>query len=346
MQNRSIQKTTQVLLAGFSVAIFQMGCVTSAPPAESAGPVKVVDVPPSIPPTDKPLPLPQNPSNIPPGFDDPVLLHQEPPEQPAFVDAYNRVGKPRVMVFVNRTVTGDLIPVNPTGPEITVQNTQQSNGPVKVNENANTTNNNYYSTLTQNSSRSFESNGSAKYTDTTDVYLKPGQYDEAAAKSIDYELIENLISDNLSADGKVTVITPTYARGRLTDQEVAELQSGRPQMLGELAEKLQCDVLVQVTARPSAQTDQGLGIRLIAQAFNTRGGQAVGHAAVDVPPPMTKIKLNNYTRFVSRKLMDGMTQSWTTMAANAPVPAVAPVPATQPTDAFPPGAKQAPATQP
>jgi hypothetical protein len=235
------------------------------------------------------------------------------------------------MVFVNRTLTGDLIPVNPTGPDGTIQNTQQSTGGAKVDANQNSTSGNYYSTLTQNYNRSFESNGPAKYTDTTDVYLKPGQYDEAAAKSIDYELIENLITDNLGADGQVMIITPTYARGRLTDQEVQELQSGRPQMLGELAEKLQCDVLVQITARPSVQTDQGLGIRLIAQAFNTRGGQAIAHAALDVPPPMTKIKLNNYTRFVSRKLMDGMTQSWTTMAAQAPVTP----PTTIPADAFP-----------
>ncbi len=344
MQYRYIQKTIQPLLAGICAGLFQIGCA-SAPP-ESAGPVKVVDRPPAPAMADKPLPAPQSATNIPPGFDDPVLLHQEPPEQPAFVDAYNRVGKPRIMVFVNRTITGDLIPVNPTGPEVTVQNTQASNGPVKVNQTASSTDGSYYSTLTQNSSRSFESTGAGKFTDTTDVYLKPGQYDEAAAKSIDYELIENLLSDNLSADGKVTMITPIYARGRLTDQEVSELQAGRPQMLGELAEKLQCDVLIQVTARPSTQTDQGLGIRLIAQAFNTRGGQAVAHAAVDVPPPMTKIKLNNYTRFVSRKLMDGMTQSWTTMAAAAPATPPAPAATTQPMDAFPPGAKQSAATKP
>src|SRR5262245_57145379 len=33
------------------------------------------------------------------GFDDPPLVTQRPPEQRAFVDAYNRVGRPRIAVF-------------------------------------------------------------------------------------------------------------------------------------------------------------------------------------------------------------------------------------------------------
>ncbi len=67
-----------------------------------------------------------------------------------------------------------------------------------------------------------------------------------------------------------------------------ELQAGRPQMLGELATKLNADVLVQVTAHPSVQTDAGLGVRLVAEALNTHGGQAIAFAAVDVPPPLTR----------------------------------------------------------
>jgi hypothetical protein len=243
------------------------------------------------------------------------------------------------MVFVNRTLTGELIPVNPNAPVVSVQNSQQATGSVKVGTDNSTYN--YYSGYTQNSGRSFESNGPASYTNKTDVYVPPSQYDEALAKSIDYELIENLINDNMSADGKITLISPISARQRLTDQEVQELQSGRPQMLGELAEKLQADVLIQITARPSLQTGQG-GIRLLAQAFNTKGGQSIGNAAVDVPPPLTKITLNKNTRFVARKLMDSMTQSWTTMADQAPVPP----PTVKPADALPPGAQGTPTTAP
>jgi hypothetical protein len=279
---------------------------------------------------DKPLPPPSDTTNLQPGFDDPAILHQQLLEAPNFLAAYHRVGTPRIMVFVNRTLTGDLIPVNPNPPLVSIQNTQQATGSVRANSDTNSYG--YYSGYT-NTNRSFESNGPGTYTNKTEVYLQPGQYDDAQAKSIDYELIENLITDNLSADGKATMISPLSARQRLSDQEVQELQSGRPQMLGEIAEKLQADVLVQVTARPSVQTEQGLGIRLIAQAFNTKGGQAIANAAVDVPPPLIKTKLNVYSRFVARKLMDGMTQSWNTMADQAPI---TPPPA-KPADAFPPG---------
>ncbi len=274
----------------------------------------------------KPMPDPTDTAaNIQPGFDDVPLVNQRPPEEPRYVQAYAAVGRPRVMIFVNRTLSGDLMPVNPNGPIVSVENTQQSNGSVKVGQNNNTYNNSPYNSYSQNYNRSFESSGPAKYQDRTDVYLQPGQYDEAAAKSIDYEMIENILTDWLSGSGQVTIISPIAARGRLTDQEVQELQSGRPQMLSEIAQKLQTDVLVQITAHPSQQTSTGLGIRLIAQALNTKGGQAIAQASVDVPPPMEKTVLNRYTRFVARKLMDEMTNSWNVMASQpAPPTTLAP----------------------
>ena len=42
-----------------------------------------------------------------------------PPEQRAFVNAYNRVGRPRIAVFVNRTLQGEIVPVNQEGDVIT-----------------------------------------------------------------------------------------------------------------------------------------------------------------------------------------------------------------------------------
>jgi hypothetical protein len=323
------------LLAAVAVCLLQTGCTTTAPE-----PVQVVNAPPPIVDAPKPLPPPSNDADMMPGFDDPALLHQQLPEAPKFLAAYSRVGKPRLMVFLNRTLTGELIPVNPNTPDITIQNTQQATGSVRANSDSNSYS--YYSSYSQNNNRSFESNGPAQYTSKTEVYLQPGQYDEAQAKSIDYELIENLITDNLSADGQVMLISPISARQKLTDQEVTELQTGRPQMLGEVAEKLQADVLIQITARPSQQTEQGLGIRLIAQAFNTKGGQVVATAALDVPPPLIKTKLNSYTRFLARKLMDGMTQSWNAMADQAPITPSVP----KPTGAFPPGVQGNPTTAP
>ena len=231
----------------------------------------------------KPLP-PQDDTagGLPPAYADPAIVRQQAPEEPRYLQAYNNIGKPKLVVFVNRTVTGELVPVTPA---VTVRT------------------------------------GVGPYDDRGTTYLRAGQYDEAQAKSIDYQLVENLLTEDLSADGKVAVIAPISARQRLGDDEVREIQAGRPQMLGELAVKLNADVLVQVTAHPSQETEDGLGIRLVAEAVNTHGGQAIAFAAVDVPPPLTKPRLNEFVRFVARKLMDGMSTSWEDMA----VPNAAPV---------------------
>ena len=93
-----------------------------------------------------------------------------------------------------------------------------------------------------------------------------------------------------------------------------DLQEGRPRAMGEVARQLDADVLVQLQARPTRQTPRGLEIRVVGEAINVgRGGQSIGRAVVEVPPPLDKPQLNKYTRFLARKLMDGMTASWRAM---------------------------------
>jgi len=207
-----------------------------------------------------PPPSPQETASRPPFHDEP-LVDQAPPEQPAFVDLYRKVGSPKITLFVNRTLEGDLVPV-------------------------------------------------AEYHESTDVYLHPGQYDDVQARSLDYEAIENIMTDWIACQGQVTVISPTLARQRLSDEQVRELQSGRPQMLSEVAQQLGADVLIQVQAHPTRQTPQGLEVRLVAEAMNTRGGQSLARATVDMAPPLTKTQINKYTRWLARKLMSDMTATW------------------------------------
>jgi hypothetical protein len=237
----------------------------------------------------KPLPPPRADEGPRPPFYDEPLVSQRPPEQRAFVDAYTRVGRPRITLFVNRSLEGKIIPVNPADPLVSVEH---------------------------NRTRSRGGNPRDERRDTLDVYLRPGQYDEVSAKSIDYEAIENIMLDWMGANGQVTLISPTLARQRLSDQTVKEMQQGRPQVLSEVAQQLGADVLIQVQARPTKQTPEGLQVRIIAEAMNTRGGQSLGRAVVDVPPPLDKPQMNEYTRFLARKLMDQMTETW-----SAPPPA-------------------------
>jgi hypothetical protein len=228
----------------------------------------------------KPLPPQAPPPEPQPPYEDEPLVSQRPPEQAPFVDAYRRVGQPRIAVFVNRTLEGSIVPVTTDVPLSHVES-------VHVN-----------------------SQGKTTYRETNDTYLHSGEYDEATAKTIDYEAIETILTDWLSCEGAVTIISPDLARQRLTDQQVRDLQSGRPQVLSEVAQQLSADVLIQVQAHPTRQTDQGLEIRLIAEAMNTRGGESIGRAVVDISPPLTKPRINRYTRYIARKLMDDMTGSW------------------------------------
>jgi hypothetical protein len=200
-----------------------------------------------------------------PPFDDVPLVSQRPPEQRAFVESYRQVGSPRITLFVNRTLEGNIVLSNPNDRTVT---------------------------------------------EGGEIVLRPGQYDELDARGLDYQAIETILTDWLAANGQVTIISPTMARQRLTDEQVRALQDGRPTALSEVAQQLDADVLIQVQARPTKQTSDGLQVRMIAEAINARGGQSIGRAVVDVPPPLEKTTINRSTRFLARKLMDDMIQTW------------------------------------
>ncbi len=328
------------------------GCHDNTPPPERA----------AVPAAGDPLatmrPEPMRPlpdqarddlSRVPLPFDDVPLVNQRPPEERSFVEAYQRVGRPKIAVFVNRTLEGNILPVNPPRPLASVEYTRGSNAPVDIERKTSGQTDSRWSSSHSESSDRFSTTGPAEYRETLEVYLQPGEYDDAWAKSLDYQAMENILTDWLSASGQVTVMSPLLVRQRLTDQQVAELQSGRPQVMSQLAQQLDADVLVQVQAHPTRQTREGLTVRLVAEAINIRGGQSIGRAVVDVPPPLEKVQLNKYTRFVARKLMDGMIGAW---MAPPPEPRSAapdrsPNPASQPVvPVMPVVPVQPPATQP
>ena len=242
----------------------------------------------------------------PPAFDDAPLVTQATPEQAMYVDAYRRVGGPRVAVFVNRTVEGKLVPVDERRVTKGSTFTRESTGAVDVETRKSAGS---YDRGSDSSDR-FKTDGPARVTESSETYLAPGQYDDAQARAIDYEAIELALADTLAAGGKVTLVSPTMARQRLSDDEVKALQAGRPQALREVAETLDADVLIQVQARPTRQTSQGLGVRILVEAMNTRGGESIARSFVDVPPPLDKPTINRYARFLARKTMVELANSW------------------------------------
>ena len=317
----SIMILAVALAAGAAVA-FTSGCGGRRDPDPEPR-SRIPDRPPPVPvreyEEEKPLPERSRGGDVPaPPFDDVPLVNQRPPEQRSFINAYESVGRPRILVFVNRTLEGEIVPVNPDDPYVSVERNRTARGDVRIESRDSRRRDDFYRGRDDRDREDrFESRGPSEVRDRVDVYLRPGEYDEVDARALDYEAMENILIDWIASDGRVEVISPVMARQRLTDEQVKELQEGRPRMGAEIAKQLDADVLVQVQARPTRQTLNGLEVRVIAEAINVgRGGQSIGRAMVEVPPPLDKPQLNKYTRFLARKLMDGMTGSWRAMAEN------------------------------
>lgn len=296
-----------------------VGCSTPPPPPRVAVPRSPDDAAVKTYEPLRPLRDPSADERIPPpAFDDVPLVTQGTPEEPIYLDAYAKVGRPRVAVFVNRTVEGQIIPVNDRNVISGEERRIETRGNVDIQSQRTTDVYGRGRDRTIESSGSLKSNGPSTVTDTFEKYLMPGEYDEAQAKSIDYQAIELALADTLAANGKVTLVSPMMARQRLTDEEVKELQEGRPQVLREIAEKLDADVLIQVQAKPTKQTSNGLGIRVLVEAINTKGGESVARSYVDIDPPLDKPTINRYTRFLARKVMYNLAGSWNAMAEEPP----------------------------
>jgi hypothetical protein len=186
----------------------------------------------------KPLPQPER-TNLPRPYDDVPLVSQRPPEQKAFVDAYERVGRPRLMVMA----------IGPDG--------------------------------SSSADKSYK--------------LAP----------VDYSAVETVLADWLSANGAVNLLS----------SRVAPASSVEPTTRPAPAPEADADVLVRVQVHPANSNVQEA--RLVTEAVNTRGGESIARAVVDVPAPLEKERLNDATRFVARKLMDEMTESWNRMATGA-----------------------------
>jgi hypothetical protein len=217
------------------------------------------------------------------------LVTQEIPEARQFVEAYRAVGQPRIAVFVNRSLDGDVMPAG--------------NGHVPAADP-------FYA--------SRAAGAPANSDPRADPNQHSGQYTEVQARSIDYAAIEAKLADWLSCGGAVHIASSATIRERLTDDELNRMQQGRPRVLNDVARNLNCDILVQVQARPTHESDTGPEIRLIAEAIDIPRGEAISHAVIPVRPPLVTENINASTRFVARKLMVDMMGAWSTPPATAP----------------------------
>ena len=269
-------------------------------------------------------------------LEDAPLTDVPPPEAGPFLEAYNAVGRPKIVVFVNRTLEGALMPMTQEQVLSGRRHVIETTGAADVRRTERT------DTFAEGSSyyrqrygerhterdASLTTTGPTRIEERTEDYIPPTEYDEIWAKRIDYSALENALADAMGIRGEVTVMSPQFVRQRLTQEEVAALEAGRPAVLEGLAERLGADILIHVQARPTAQTVNGLDLRIVAEAVNTVGGESVGRANADFPGPMSAARLDRVSRYLGRRLMDDMTGAW---LIPAPGEGQAQPPATQPT---------------
>ncbi len=138
---------------------------------------------------------------------------------------------------------------------------------------------------------------------------------------IDYDAVENVMTDWLAAGGKVVMVSPKLGESQARDLSAP----GKPNVLQSLSKDGAIDVLVHVQAKMTRHFGEQTGVRLLAEAVNTQGGESLARAFIDMPPIMDKPLINDRTRFLARKLMQDMTRAW----ENAPAPAPLPQPSAQ-----------------
>lgn len=133
----------------------------------------------------------------------------------------------------------------------------------------------------------------------------PGAVELPPPARIDYDAVENILTDWLAAGGKVTLVS-----AKLSESQIRAAIKGDYDPFKELSDKQKVDVLIFVRASETRQTPQGVAVRLVAEAVNTAGGESLGRVVVDSPPFLEKRVINEYTRFMARKLMKDMTDTW------------------------------------
>ena len=311
-------KLAIITAAAVVASTLAVGCSRTRP--LDADPVPPAEAARRLEPTaQKPLPADARDDSDPRCYSDPPLRNASPPpEAGPFVAAYNAVGRPKIVVYVNRTLEGAVVPTAQERVLSGRRRVVESSGPVDASRTRST--DRYDDSGDRYGGRSrggssefeerFESDGPARLEDRTEIYLPAGEYDEIAAKRVDYAGLENALADALGVRGEVTILSPSVVRQRLGEGELAALQQGRPAVLGDLKERLGADVLVQVQARPTAQTDQGLVLAIVAEAMNTGDAQSIGRANATFDGPMSAARLDAVSRHLSRGLMDDMTGSW------------------------------------
>ena len=236
----------------------------------------------------------------------------------AFVAIYAKHNA-RMMIFVNRTLKGDPIPTAQLQEISRVERTQSATGAVAV-TNTNTVTGSGQSAssgfggssastnnINRNTSSSFTSGGPAQYSASTSVMTAPDTFGLTGA---DYQAVEMSITQYFNNSGKVDVRDSEAARAKLDREQVLRIENGDSAANRLLATEHLADVIVHITASPTTQSAYGRAVRLNAKAVGTTDGRLLGVCSLDLPLPLTRPIINDFTRHMTEELMKQMAIKW------------------------------------
>ena len=237
----------------------------------------------------------------------------------AFVAIYAKHNA-RMMIFVNRTLKGDPVPNAQLQEIARVERTQSATGAVAVN-NTNTVTGSGQSAsagfggssassnnTNSNIGSSFTSGGPAQYTASTSVMVTP---DSLGLTGSDYQSIETSIAQYFNNSGKVDVRDSEAARAKLDREQILRIENGDSAANRILGTEHLADVIVHITASPTTQSAFGArAVRLNAKAVGTTDGRLLAVCSLDLPLPLTRPVINDFTRHMTEELMRQMAIRW------------------------------------
>jgi hypothetical protein len=121
----------------------------------------------------------------------------------------------------------------------------------------------------------------------------------------DYEILEHVVHESLSAGGAVAVVPANTVRERVSTQQLRDLSAGRATAMVDIGNMLHADVLIEV--KPTATNDQ---TQLTATARNIRDGQPIATVTSAVQSASPRRQIDFAGRLLGERMVDALADAW------------------------------------
>jgi hypothetical protein len=141
----------------------------------------------------------------------------------------------------------------------------------------------------------------------------------------DYEILERVVRESLSAGGAVAAVPATTVRERVSTQQLRDLSAGRATAMVDVGNMLHADVLIEI--KPTATNDQ---TQLTATARNIRDGQPIATVTSAVQSASPRRQIDFAGRLLGERMVDALADAWDRLSHDpgAATRPATPVPAT------------------